>query len=261
MDDDNSSNGAPMLLVTLHPPSSRGSPRSVSPMMPSPTRDLRGLSLFRAISRRLGRHRRRHNGDLVDEDEEDDDTSQSSSDSDDRSSGSAGGRESRSKKCPGSKKSGFLHRSASCVGSDSGLLHLHGSSGGSSSSSGSDTSSGHVPRHNAASPSSSLHQASSLRKVFQSLTRNSRSHSASCAAATSSANDAKRRVSDDNSTSGGKKKNKSILRAPVAYTYVRGLSGLPTQRVPRGYPCVYLPTNVCCGSPRFGTQHLAGLNR
>ena len=30
-----------------------------------------------------------------------------------------------------------------------------------------------------------------------------------------------------------KKSPKRILRSPVAYTYVRGLSGLPTQRVPR----------------------------
>ncbi|XP_069702029.1 uncharacterized protein [Periplaneta americana] len=261
MDDETPSNtGTPMLLVTLNPPSHE-SPRSVSPMIPSPTRELRGLSLFRAISRRLGRHRH------AEDDEEDDDVSQSSSDSDDRSSGSAGGRVSRSKKCPvgkkGSSRSGFLFRSASCTGSDSGLLHLHGShctgsSGGSSS--GSDTSSGHVPRHDAPSPSPSLHQASSFRKVFQSLTRNSRSHSASCATSNSTNNDAKRRVSDT-SGNGAKKKNKSILRAPVAYTYVRGLSGLPTQRVPRGYPCVYLPTAVCCGSPRFSTQHLAGLNR
>ena len=220
-------------------------------MTPSPTRELRGLSLFRAISRRLGRQRR-HHVDYEDDDEEEDVMSQSSSDSDDRSSGSAGGRVSRSKKCSG-KKIGFLHRSASCVGSDSGLLHLHSSGG---SSSGSDTSSG----HNTAS-SSSLNQ-SSFRKVLQTLTRNSRSHSANCASPTSSNTDkdSKRRVSDS-TTNSGKKKNKSILRAPVAYTYVRGLSGLPTQRVPRGYPCVYLPANVCCRSPQFGTQHLVGLNR
>ncbi|KAJ9583237.1 hypothetical protein L9F63_022427 [Diploptera punctata] len=253
-------NGTTMLLVTLNPSSSRGSPRSVSPMTPSPTRDLRGLSLFRAISRRLGRQRRHH---VDDEDDDDDDvTSQSSSDSDDRSSGSAGGRVSRSKKCSGKKKQGFLHRSTSCIGSDSGLLHMHGShcagsSGGSSS--GSDTGSGH---NGASSSSSSLHQGSSLRRVFQSLTRNSRSHSASCAttSTTNSNTDSKRRVSDGTANS-GKKKNKSILRAPVTYTYVRGLSGLPTQRVPRGYPCVYFPANVCCGSPRFSTQHPSGLNR
>ncbi|XP_046585987.1 uncharacterized protein LOC107217805 [Neodiprion lecontei] len=41
-----------------------------------------------------------------------------------------------------------------------------------------------------------------------------------------------------------KKSRKSILRSPVSYTYVRGLSGLPTHRVPRNstpktiLPCV-----------------------
>jgi hypothetical protein len=64
------------------------------------------------------------------------------------------------------------------------------------------------------------------------------------------------------SDSDGKKvKDRSILRAPVSYTYVRGLSGLPTQRVPRGCTCAYLPSVVCCGPSKFGTQQLPGLNR
>ncbi|XP_048514541.1 uncharacterized protein LOC105689633 [Athalia rosae] len=50
-----------------------------------------------------------------------------------------------------------------------------------------------------------------------------------------------------------KKSQKSILRSPVSYTYVRGLSGLPTHRVPRNsspqsnLPCI--------------TQDMIGLNR
>ncbi|XP_055607824.1 uncharacterized protein LOC129755393 [Uranotaenia lowii] len=36
----------------------------------------------------------------------------------------------------------------------------------------------------------------------------------------------------------GKLPPKKILRRPVSYTYIRGISGLPTQRVPR--------TSVCC---------------
>jgi hypothetical protein len=92
------------------------------------------------------------------------------------------------------------------------------------------------------------------------LTRSSRSHSANCASRNSANTEKSKRVSET-SVSGGKKK-KSILRAPVSYTYVRGLSGLPTQRVPRGYHCVYPPSVVCCGSSKFGTQHyLPGLNR
>ncbi|XP_014209373.1 uncharacterized protein LOC106640025 [Copidosoma floridanum] len=36
-----------------------------------------------------------------------------------------------------------------------------------------------------------------------------------------------------NTNTGNKKKPQNILRRPVAYTYAKGLSGLPTQRVPR----------------------------
>lgn len=72
----------------------------------------------------------------------------------------------------------------------------------------------------------------SLRRVFQSLTL-SGSRSQSC--------------SPTERTRPPKKQQqpKRILRPPVTYTYVRGLSGLPTQRVPRH--------TVCCAS--------SGLNR
>lgn len=59
----------------------------------------------------------------------------------------------------------------------------------------------------------------SLRRVFQSLTLSSRSQSCSPI-----------------ERSRPRKKQQQpqrILRSPVTYTYVRGLSGLPTQRVPR----------------------------
>lgn len=41
-----------------------------------------------------------------------------------------------------------------------------------------------------------------------------------------------------NTTTSSKPPPKKILRRPVSYTYIRGLSGLPTQRVPR--------TSICC---------------
>ncbi|KAJ8716142.1 hypothetical protein PYW08_013427 [Mythimna loreyi] len=63
----------------------------------------------------------------------------------------------------------------------------------------------------------------SLRRVFQSLTLSSRSQS----------------CSPTERTRPPKKQQqpKRILRPPVTYTYVRGLSGLPTQRVPRHAVC------------------------
>lgn len=71
----------------------------------------------------------------------------------------------------------------------------------------------------------------SLRRVFQSLSLSSRSQSSS----------------PTERTRPPKKQQQPqrILRPPVTYTYVRGLSGLPTQRVPRH--------NVCCST--------LGLNR
>lgn len=67
----------------------------------------------------------------------------------------------------------------------------------------------------------------SLRRVFQSLNLTSRSHSSS----------------PTERTRAPKKQQqpKRILRQPVTYTYVRGLSGLPTQRVPRHM--VYCPSS------------------
>lgn len=244
MDDEVScTSSAPVVLVTVNP-SSLGSPRSVSPTTPSSPRGLRGMKLVTAIGRRLGRSRRLR----VDPEEDDDDASRSSTDSCDRSSGSAGGGFGRSKKCSGSKRDGFLQRRSSCSGSDTGLLYIHctGSSGSSSSSSssGSDTSSGHVTGRNSPSPTSRLQNAFSFKRVFRSLTRNSRSHSASRASSNVSNTD-NRRVSDASGSDAGKK-NRSILRAPASYTYVRGLSGLPTHRVRGRCPCVYLPPVVCC---------------
>lgn len=50
-----------------------------------------------------------------------------------------------------------------------------------------------------------------------------------------------------------KKIPKSILRSPVSYTYVRGLSGLPTHRVPRSAaPQTIHPACVCQGMGSVG---------
>jgi hypothetical protein len=190
--------------------------------------------------------------------------SQSSTDSDFRFNGSPDGRISRNEKFSGGKQRRFLHRSTSCTGFESGLLHHRPVSSSGVSSSGSDTSSGHMSRYKAPSPSSDLHQRSSLKKVFQSLTRNSRSRSASYSDSNSSKTDTSNRRISESSANGGKKKkkkNKGILRAPVTYAYVKGLSGLPTQRVPRRYPCAHVPSVVCYGSSNFGTHHLADTNR
>lgn len=96
------------------------------------------------------------------------------------------------------------------------------------SSSGSDSSSDSTERHR-------RHRSTvSLRRYFQNLSLTSRSQSCS---------PTERQRQPRKQT-----QPKRILRPPVTYTYVRGLSGLPTQRVPRH--------TVCC-------QNVAtlGLNR
>lgn len=153
----------PILLVSLATPENRS--RSMSPHTPSPTRKLRGVRLFRAISRKLSRRNMY----------EDDSTDSEPSSSSEGNSGSGSGNN---------------------------------------------------------SPDSSMCKESSestLRKVFQSFSLMS-----------------DRRSSDSNSDSSSSSRKKSsnnmpkkILRQPVSYTYVRGLSGLPTIRVPR--------TKQCCG--------------
>lgn len=64
----------------------------------------------------------------------------------------------------------------------------------------------------------------SLRRVFQSLNLSSRAHSCS--------------PTEQSRKPKKQSQPKRILRSPVTYTYVRGLSGLPTQRVPRRVVCL-----------------------
>lgn len=214
---------SPVLLMAL--PSTEA--RSISPMTPSPSRELRGVRLFRAISRKLGR---RSVEDLESYTCEDDSRS-SSTDSCSSTSASA--------RCSRPKKSQI---GSSCSSGGSGF---RSTSPNHISSSGSDTSS------ESQNPSSSKHRhhhstsGASFRKVFQSL---SISRSQSC----SSSKDTKKKSSK-------KSTPKRILRPPVTYTYVRGLSGLPTQRVPRTPPRIYTGQNGCGCISNNG--YVSGLNR
>lgn len=188
--------------------------RSISPLTPSPSRELRGVRLFRAISRKLGR--KTSTEDLSYTCEEDSRSSSTDSCS------STNGRTSRSKK---------LHNGSSCSTSPN---HL--------SSSGSDTSS---ETHNCTSVRHRHHHStSSFRKVFQSLSITNRS------------------LSCTNGKDGKKKSKKNapkrILRPPVTYTYVRGLSGLPTQRIPRNTTRILGQNNCACVS---NNGYISGLNR
>lgn len=200
-----STNENSLILMTVVPGS-----RSNSPITPSPSREIRGIRLFRVISRKLAR---RSNEDLHFTVEPD--SRSSSSDSCSSTSTSHG---SRTKKETTSGDSGFRSVSPN---------HLSSSS----SDAGSDIQQRSSRHHHSTS-------AESIRKVFQSFNLNARSHSC---------NNTKEKRKNK------KPAPKRILRQPVTYTYVKGLSGLPTQRIPKD-PRVY---NSCGCS----MQYMAGLNR
>lgn len=189
---------SPILLMTIP------NQRSVSPLTPS--RDLKGVRLFRAISRKLARRS------VEDFSNCEDDSRSSSADS----CSSNSGRTSRSKKI----------QNSSCSTSPN---HL--------SSSGSDSSDtqNNIRNRN--------HSTSSFRKVFQSLSITNRSQSCS---------------SKDLKKKAKKSTPKRILRPPVTYTYVRGLSGLPTQRIPRNSSRIIGQNNCSCVS---NNSYIPGLHR
>ncbi|KAL3275682.1 hypothetical protein HHI36_020434 [Cryptolaemus montrouzieri] len=182
--------------------------RSVSPVTPSSLKEVRGIRLFRAISRKLGR--------LSNENINSCGEDSRSSSSDSCSSTSAGGRSSRKQ----GTDSGFRSSSPNHMSS-------------SSSEDGSDIQQYKHRHHHSTS-------AESIRKVFQHLGLNSRSQSCT------NTKDVKRKSSK-------KTTPKKILRSPVTYTYVKGLSGLPTQRIPRNQINMY----NSCGC----NMYYMGLNR
>lgn len=176
-------------------PSSK-TPRSVSPMSPSPGRD-RSVGFFDLLTRRFGR---RSHDDICYEHHGEEDSRSSSTDS----CSSTSGRLSVSKK--------NRHNSN---------LELTCSSDSSSNNS-ADTSNTESRSHR--------RSTSSLRRAFQSISISSRS--LSCSSTTQSKESTKQKKAKKTPPP-----KRTILRQPVSYTYLKGMSGLPTQRVPRSSVC------------------------
>ncbi|XP_031348198.1 uncharacterized protein LOC116174422 [Photinus pyralis] len=181
--------------------------RSVSPYSTSPSREIRGLKLFRAISKKLARKSR--------EDVNFGEDADSGSCSTDSSSSTSAGRFTKSRKTISSELISSPQRISS-----------------SSSDAGSDTQS--VKHRHSSS-------VENFRRAFQNLTVSARSQSCS------NSKESKKKA---------KKSPKKILRSPVSYTYVKGLSGLPTQRVPRNQSGVCY--NGACG---YNIQYMSSLHR
>lgn len=173
---------SPMTIEVLNTKTSN----SASPEESPPSRDLKGIKLFRAISKKLA-HKSK---DVLSE--EDSNSSGSYS-----SSSTSVGRRSRSKK-PSKGFEGFNFWSLSPRATSSSSINT--------------STSDHQKLHQKQSTS-----VKSISRVFQNLRVKSLPHSSS-------------RNKDKRNT--GRKDTLKILRQPVTYIYVKGLSGLPTQRVP-----------------------------
>ncbi|XP_044766084.1 uncharacterized protein LOC123322234 [Coccinella septempunctata] len=176
--------------------------RSTSPVTPTFFKEARGMKLFRAISRKLGKLSN-ENISFFDEDSRSSSTDTCSLTSNERRCSRRQGRTS---------SPNHLSSSSSETGSDFPNRHRH---------------------HHSSS-------AESIRQVIQNLELNTRSQSCT------NSKDCKRKAVK-------KTTPKKILRSPVAYTYVKGLSGLPTQRVPKSCMSNY----NTCGCNTF----YMGLNR
>ncbi|KAK5642227.1 hypothetical protein RI129_008394 [Pyrocoelia pectoralis] len=179
--------------------------RSISPYSTSPSREIRGLKLFRAISRKLARKSREDLNSAEDGD--------SGSCSTDSSSSTSAGHCRKSRKTINSQFRSPQRTSGSSSDAGSGIQLI---------------------KHRHSSP------VETYRRAFQNLMISSRSQSCS------NSKDSKRKQ---------KKSPKKILRSPVSYTYVKGLSGLPTQRVPR-HQLGACYKGTCCESVQYTSSNL-----
>lgn len=182
-------------------------PTSKTPSTPSPCRE-RGIGFFDIITRRFGR---RSHDDL--------NCYQNHGDEDSRSSSTDSCSSTSDRLTITTTKTHRSNLEISCS-SDS-------SSNSSNNSSGNDNIQNSTRRHHRRS-------TSSLRKALQSLSISPRSLSCSGG----DLDNAKDTSSIKQKKSKKQQAPKRILRQPVTYTYLKGISGLPTQRVPK--------SSVCC---------------
>lgn len=175
--------------------------RSVSPMSPSPCRE-RNLGFFEILSRRFGR---RSHDELCFQHNGEEDSRSSSTDSYSSTSGHL---------VITPKNAHNSNLELACSNSDS--------SSSSSTSSTSDS-------NDNTNRSTRMHRrsTSSIRRALETFSISSRS--LSCSSTPS-----KEQKQKKNKKSPPPKR---ILRQPVSYTYLKGMSGLPTQRVPRSSVC------------------------
>lgn len=192
---------------------SSNSNRSISPMSPSPYRE-RSLGFFDILTRRFAR--RSHDDICYQHHDGEEDSRSSSTDS---CSSTSDGRLTIDSKDSGSNRRNHNSNLEISCSSDS----------GSSNSSGETSTTSNDHRRS----------TSSIRRALERFSLSSRSLSCSSTLPALLYN----KNGDVASATKQKKTKKTpapkrILRQPVSYTYLKGMSGLPTQRVPR--------SSVCC---------------
>lgn len=199
--------------------------RSISPMSPSPYRE-RGLGFFDILTRRFAR---RSHDDICYQHHGEEDSRSSSTDS--CSSTSDGRLTIDSKDSNSNRRNHNSNLEISCS-SDSGSSNSSGDASNTSSS----------REHN-----NHRRSTSSIRRALQNFSLSSRSLSCSStlpamlyknSGSDGSGSAATTAVSTKQKKTKKTPAPKRILRQPVSYTYLKGMSGLPTQRVPR--------SSVCC---------------
>lgn len=196
--------------------------RSVSPISPSIYRE-KNIGFFDMLSRRFGR---RSHDELYFPQNGEEDTRSSSTESCSSTSVQLAGHDDGSNKShdqmtPSNKQRQYMQNCACEFGQN---CESHSSS---------DSSSDSVENRTANGLNVHRRSTSSIRRAMQNLSVSTRS--LSCSSTGKEQKIKKNKKSQP--------QQKCILRQPIAYTYIKGMSGLPTQRVPKSSVCCHYSTH------------------
>lgn len=218
-------------VVFIEIPAVDNKSRSVSPVSPSMYRE-KNTGFFDMLSRRFGR---RSHDELYFSQNGDEDTRSSSTESCSSTSVQLASRNDTNGKKP-SKQQITTNCEAFNYGPNGNELN-----------SASDSSSDSMVDNNNTITTNGLHvhrrstrSTSSLRRAIQNLSISSRSQS--CNSAIGKEQKIKK-TKTSKKTQPTPPQQKCILRQPISYTYLKGMSGLPTQRVPKSAVCCHYSTH------------------
>lgn len=208
--------------------------RSVSPVSPSIYRE-KNTGFFDMLSRRFGR---RSNDELYFSQNGDEDTRSSSTESCSSTSVQFADRNENKVKKPCKQ-----HMTVNCHACNNFTPNRNGLNSASDSSIDSMIDNNNIMTSATATPTNGLHvhrrSTSSLRRAIQNLSILSRSQSCSSTITTEKDQKINKKSAKKTTQSQPQQQQKCILRQPISYTYLKGMSGLPTQRVPKSTVCCH----------------------